>query len=83
MYLGCKAGQIVLPQGTLSTAEENRTHDRRSGEDSWAAIDSDLKQIEEDGIFTPAPNALPIEMSIYRMPKYFDLTPYAEEAASF
>ena len=38
----------------------------------------------DEGILTPDPNAPPIDISAYRMPKDFDITPYAaEEAAAF
>ena len=40
--------------------------------------------MKDEGILTPDPNAPPIDVSMYRMPKDFDSTPYEEEeAASF
>ena len=66
------------------TAEGGRVEDLPSDEERWAAIEADLKQMEEAGILTPDPDAPPIDISMYRMPKDFDYTPYAkEEAASF
>ena len=65
-------------------AERDRVEDLRSDEERWAAIEADLKRMEDEGILTPDPNAPPIDISMYRMPKDFDSTPYEEEeAASF
>ena len=65
-------------------AERDRVEDLRSDEERWAKIEADLKQMEEAGILTPDPNARPIDISNYRMPKDFDSTPYEEEEfASF
>ena len=65
-------------------AERDRVEDLPSDEERWAKIDADLKRMEEAGILTPDPNATPIDISSYRMPKDFDITPYAkEEAAAF
>ena len=60
-------------------AERNRVEDLRSDEERWAAIEADLKRMEEAGILTPDPDAPPIDISMYRMPKDFDSTPYEEE----
>ena len=60
-------------------AERDRVEDRRSDEERWAKIEADLKQMEEAGILTPDPDAPPIDISMYRMPKDFDSTPYEEE----
>ena len=60
-------------------AERDRVEDRRSDEERWAAIEADLKRMEDEGILTPDPNARPIDISNYRMPKDFDSTPYEEE----
>ena len=60
-----------------STVE--KVEDRRSDEERWAAIEADLKRMEDEGILTPDPNAPPIDISNYRMPKDFDSTPYEEE----
>ena len=58
--------------------------DLRSDEERLAAIEADLNKMIEEGILTPDPNAPPIDISAYRMPKDFDITPYAaEEAAAF
>ena len=58
--------------------------DRPSDDEIWAKIDADLKQMEDAGILHRDPNAPPIDISMYRMPKDFDSTPYEEEeAASF
>ena len=65
-------------------AERDRVEDLRSDEERWAKIEADLKQMEEAGILTPDPDAPPIDISNYRMPKDFDSTPYEEEEfASF
>ena len=56
-----------------------KVEDRRSDEERWAKIEADLKQMEEAGILTPDPDAPPIDISMYRMPKDFDSTPYEEE----
>ena len=43
-----------------------------------------IQRMKDEGILTPDPNAPLIDISSYRMPKDFDITPYAkEEAASF
>ena len=58
--------------------------DLRSDEERLAAIEADLNKMIDEGILTPDPNAPPIDISAYRMPKDFDITPYAaEEAAAF
>ena len=61
------------------TAEAGRVEDLPSDEERWAKIEADLKRMEEAGILTPDPNAPPIDISNYRMPKDFDSTPYEEE----
>ena len=38
--------------------------------------------MEEAGILTPDPDAPPIDISMYRMPKDFDSTAYEEEEAA-
>ena len=63
-------------------AERDRVEDLRSDEERWAKIEADLKQMEEAGILTPDPDAPPIDISMYRMPKDFDSTPYEEEEAA-
>ena len=59
-----------------------KVEDLRSDEERWAKIEADLKQMEEAGILTPDPDAPPIDISMYRMPKDFDSTPYEEEEAA-
>ena len=61
------------------TPEAGRVEDLPSDEEIWAKIEADLKRMEEAGILTPDPNAPPIDISNYRMPKDFDSTPYEEE----
>ena len=63
-------------------AERDRVEDLRSDEERWAAIEADLKRMEDEGILTPDPDAPPIDISMYRMPKDFDSTPYEEEEAA-
>ena len=63
-------------------AERDRVEDLRSDEERWAKIEADLKQMEEAGILTPDPDAPPIDISMYRMPKDFDSTAYEEEEAA-
>ena len=61
-----------------------KVDDPRSDEERLAAIEADLNKMIDKGILTPDPNASPIDISAYRMPKDFDITPYAaEEAAAF
>ena len=70
--------------GAESKDEGDEVEDLRSDEERWAAIEADLKRLEEQGILTPDPDAPPIDISIYRMPKDFDSAPYEkEEAAAF
>ena len=59
-----------------------QVEDRLSDDEIWAKILADLKELEDQGILTPQPNARPIDISIYRMPKDFDSTPYEEEEAA-
>ena len=59
-----------------------RVEDLPSDDEVWAAIKADLKRMEDEGILTPDPNARPIDISNYRMPKDFDSTPYEEEEAA-
>ena len=73
---------VVHPERSPSIVA--KVEDLPSDEERWAKIDADLKRMEEAGILTPDPNATPIDISSYRMPKDFDITPYAkEEAAAF
>ena len=45
---------------------------------------AEIQRMKDEGILTPDPNAPIIDISMYRMPKDFDYTPYAkEEAAKF
>ena len=45
---------------------------------------AEIQRMKDEGILTPDPNAPLIDISSYRMPKDFDITPYAkEEAAAF
>ena len=45
---------------------------------------AEIQRMKDEGILTPDPNAPKIDISRYRMPKDFDITPYAkEEAAAF
>ena len=61
-----------------------QVEDLRSDEERLVAIEADLNKMIDEGILTPDPNAPPIDISAYRMPKDFDITPYAaEEAAAF
>ena len=71
---------IVHPEHKPSMVE--RVEDLPSDEEVWAAIKADLKRMEDEGILTPDPNARPIDISNYRMPKDFDSTPYEEEEAA-
>ena len=49
-----------------------------------AEVRAEIQRMKDEGILTPDPNAPKIDISMYRMPKNFDPTPYAkEEAASF
>ena len=67
-----------------SKDEGSQVEDTRSDEERLAAIEADLNKMIDKGILTPDPNASPIDISAYRMPKDFDITPYAaEEAAAF
>ena len=59
-----------------------KVEDLPSDEEVWAAIEADLKRLEDEGILTPDPNGSPIDISNYRMPKDFDSTPYEEEEAA-
>ena len=72
-----RSGVSLAPAS--DAAERDRVEDRRSDEERWAKIEADLKQMEEAGILTPDPDAPPIDISMYRMPKDFDSTPYEEE----
>ena len=56
-----------------------KVEDLPSDDEVWAAIEADLKRMEDEGILTPDPDAPPIDISMYRMPKDFDSTPYEEE----
>ena len=68
--------------GTSSVVGEVK--DLPSEEKRWASIEAKLNRMEEEGIITPDPNPLPIDVSRYRMPKDFDSTPFEkEEAAAF
>ena len=65
-------------------AEDAPVEDLRSDEERLAAIEADLNKMIDKGIITPDPNAPPIDISSYRMPKDFDSSPYEdEEAAAF
>ena len=67
-----------------SKDDPTQVEDLRSDEERLAAIEADLNKMIDEGILTPDPNASPIDISAYRMPKDFDITPYAaEEAAAF
>ena len=68
------------PERSPSMVE--KVEDLPSDDEVWAAIEADLKQMEEAGILTPDPNGSPIDISNYRMPKDFDSTPYEEEEAA-
>ena len=72
-----RSGVSLAPAS--DAAERNRVEDLRSDEERWAAIEADLKRMEDEGILTPDPDAPPIDISMYRMPKDFDSTPYEEE----
>ena len=49
-----------------------------------AEVRAEIQRMKDEGILTPDPNAPIIDISMYRMPKDFDYTPYAkEEAAKF
>ena len=72
----------------LSSANPEQTpivQDRPSDDEIWAKIDADLKQLEDEGILTPDPDAPPIDISIYRPPEDYVMPPEvaAEEAAKF
>ena len=72
----------------LSFANPEQTpivQDRPSDDEIWAKIDADLKQLEDEGILTPDPDAPPIDISIYRPPEDYVMPPEvaAEEAAKF
>ena len=64
-----------IPNSTQDEADE------RPEEEVWAEIQAVFKRLEDEGIATPDPNAPPIDISNYRMPKDFDITPYAKEEA--
>ena len=68
-----------------SGAESKDAEDRPSDDEIWAKIDADLKQLEDEGILTPDPDAPPIDISIYRPPEDYVMPPEvaAEEAAKF
>ena len=68
-----------------SGAESKDAEDRPSDDEIWAKIDADLKQLEDEGILTPDPDAPPIDISIYRPPEDYVMLPEvaAEEAAKF
>ena len=72
------------PTQAESSRDPAQIEDTRSDEERWAKIQADLKKLEDQGILTPDPNAPPLDISSYRMPKDFDSTPYEkEEAESF
>ena len=62
-----------------------QVQDRPSDDEIWAKIDADLKQLEDEGILTPDPDAPPIDISMYRPPEDYVMPPEvaAEEAAKF
>ena len=52
--------------------------------EALAKVHAKLKQMEDEGILTPDPNAEEIDITPYLPPQDFDLSPYAkEEAAKF
>ena len=52
--------------------------------EALAKVYAKLKQMEDEGILTPDPNAEKIDITPYLPPQDFDLSPYAkEEAAKF
>ena len=52
--------------------------------EALAKVHAKLKQMEDEGILTPDPNAEKIDITPYLPPQDFDLSPYAkEEAAKF
>ena len=52
--------------------------------EALAEVRAEIQRMKDEGILTPDPNARKIDISMYRMPKDFDITPYAkEEAAAF
>ena len=74
----------------LSAVDENlptqdQDEDQRTDEERWAAIDANLKRMEDEGILTPDPNAPPIDISSYTMPSYYECDPdeLKAEAESF
>ena len=72
----------------LVLSGDSHEHGRRIQDDDdeepfdvevWNEIIAELKQKEEQGILTPAPNAPKIDYSYYQPPDDFDLTPYLDE----
>ena len=50
--------------------------------EALAEVRAEIQRMKDEGILTPDPNAPKIDISMYRMPKDFDATPYAKEAAA-
>ena len=50
--------------------------------EALAEVRAEIQRMKDEGILTPDPNAPKIDISMYRMPKDFDTTPYAKEAAA-
>ena len=59
-----------------------KTEEEPFDKEVWEGIIAELKQMEEDGIINPDPDAPDVDMSIYMPPEDFDMTPYEEEAAA-
>ena len=71
---------------TLSTVKASKTTtiDEPFDEEVWDGIFAELKQLEEDGVITPDPNAPKHDFSNYLNATDEEVAPYAaEEAAKF
>ena len=59
--------------------------DQHSNEEIWAEIEAEFQRLQDEGIITVDPDAPPIDLSGYRMPKDYVLDPEVakQEAAAF
>ena len=80
------AGSPAHPEHShVEGAGESQDADKEAfDKEVWEGIIADLRRLEEENNLDPNRPVPKIDMSIYRMPKDFDITPYAaEEAAAF
>ena len=78
------SGRIGVSLAHAPDAAEAKPKVRYVDPEALAEVRAEIQRMKDEGILTPDPNARKIDISMYRMPKDFDITPYAkEEAAAF